>query len=238
MQYANQIRRQTRWLVLIGALALPWGALAQTTNSGITALTLGTAAGFGGSKVVGFSFQTSLSNVEVTALGRYMVSGNSHVHELSFIEQTVGIYPNTYGGPVLATANLDMSTGTPDALGFKYAELSSPVSLVPGQTYILVSQEGSTFGGDSFYDQSQATATMASGFNEQLTLFNFDSTSYTVGQSVTDLNWQAGAPTTNAYGPLSFEYITVPEPTVLGLGMIAGGLLAFRGWRRRSVNRR
>lgn len=235
MKYVNQVREQTRWLVLIGVLALPWGALAQTTNSAVTGLTLGTPGPFGGSKIVGFSFSTSLSNVEVTALGRYMVSGNSQTHELSFIEQTVGIYPNTYGGPVLATVNLNMGAGTPDALGFKYAELSSPIILVPNQTYILVSQEGSTFGGDSFYDQSQATATMANGFSEKLSLYNFDSTSYAVGQSVTNLNWQAGAPTSNAYGPLNFEFVVVPEPSMLGL--VLCGLLTLH-WRRQTTNRR
>ncbi|MDR2157596.1 MAG: right-handed parallel beta-helix repeat-containing protein [Clostridiales Family XIII bacterium] len=75
---------------------------------------------------------TAREDVNVTALGRFCLTGNVGVHRLTLYDAK---------GKVVAQTLADMSKGTADYNGFKYAELSRPVRLKAGASYFLSSEE-------------------------------------------------------------------------------------------------
>lgn len=72
-------------------------------------------------------------DVTVKALGRFYYLGNSDVHKLTIYDAA--------DGSVVATTSVDMSEGTTDENGFKYALLDKEVKLETGKTYYVVSSE-------------------------------------------------------------------------------------------------
>ena len=92
---------------------------------------------------VGMEFTTGSSPVTVTAFGRAYLPGDTQPH-------TVSLYQAS-GGSLVASATVQTGTAaSPDPLGITYQDLSGPVILAPGTSYILVSDETSS--GDSFFD--------------------------------------------------------------------------------------
>jgi RHS repeat-associated protein len=89
---------------------------------------------------VGMKITIGSQAVSVTGLGRIFVSGNSGTHTLKVVRAS--------DNAVVASANLNMSGGS--ANQFKYASLSSAVTLAANTTYYVVSME--TAGGDGWYD--------------------------------------------------------------------------------------
>lgn len=92
---------------------------------------------------VGMQIRTGVSTLLVSHLGRYHIQGNSGMHTLKIVNRF---------GEILASADTNMDTGSPDPLGYKYVELSSPVILAPNSNYYIVSSE--TNGGDQWYGSS------------------------------------------------------------------------------------
>lgn len=80
------------------------------------------------------------SNITVTALGRYVLSGSTGRHQLAL-----------QGGSVTAVVYMNASTGVVGQ--FTYTTIPGGATLSSGQTYTLSSTENSTSGGnfDPFY---------------------------------------------------------------------------------------
>lgn len=156
---------------------------------------------------VGVKF-TALASVTVTQLGRWRVSTNTQTHTLRLMKETAG------GLTTLATASIDMSTGT--AAAFKYATLSPPVLLNAGDTYHVYSSE--TTGGDQWYDDD-TFGTVASIVQGARSVF----------QSVCGASTFAPGPAgpNHLYGPVNFQWAhtyTVSFPRFFGTADIPGGV--------------
>jgi hypothetical protein len=106
----------------------------------LTGETLGTAhndfSGFAGMQIV-----VGANALTVTALGRMVAGGNSGTHLVKLVNASDGT--DVPGGSV----SVSMSGGTVGQ--FQYANLSNPVVLTAGKTYLVMSQE--TSGGDTWY---------------------------------------------------------------------------------------
>lgn len=92
--------------------------------------------------VVGCKF-TASANMTVTALGRLVLSGNTHTHV---------VFLCTAGGTIITSQTIPTSGITADTYNFVSI---TPVSLSSGTSYYLVSHEDS--GLDSWYDQAAVT---------------------------------------------------------------------------------
>jgi hypothetical protein len=133
---------------------------------------------FGG--LVGFQFQAQ-HNMTVTALGRYIVSGNSGTHLLYLKDDSC---------TTLATVNLNSSGRTVGE--FAFTNLSTAISLTGGNTYYVMSTEVN--GGDYWYDDGTTYSfTYPSDFSSESSAF--DSTGCSLHTSGT-----------HSYGPVSFLY--------------------------------
>ena len=131
------------------------------------------------------------NNLTVTALGRLFITGNTGSHVLQ-IYDTNGVQQG-------ADVSLSMTGGTSNT--FKYANLSSPVTLLANTTYYIVSQETN---GDAWYtwDTTVTTRTDASE----------------VGEVWYDTSFHPGYYAGYTYVPVDFKYTTsgsssTPTPT-------------------------
>ena len=95
---------------------------------------------------VGFRFKTGSLPMNVTALGRWVVSGNSGSHTIKIATTT-----NT----IVASATINTS-GL--GVGYNYVSIT-PVTLAANTFYYVVSLEVN--GGDKWHDQQSATSTTA-----------------------------------------------------------------------------
>ena len=98
---------------------------------------------------VGFRVQGGTSDISVTALGRWVLAGNSQSHAVRLVLASTGAD--------VATATVNTS-GQP-AAAFAFTTLATPVTLSANTAYYLLSQE--TAGGDAWYDFNAAVATTA-----------------------------------------------------------------------------
>lgn len=93
---------------------------------------------------VGFYFTVGATDITVTHLGRWVVSGNSETHVVTL-----------YDGTDVATdgiGNVTVDTNGATPAEFVYEALASPVTLTSGNTYYLMSLENN--GGDEWYTDS------------------------------------------------------------------------------------
>jgi endoglucanase len=112
----------------------------KETNSGVIKQTLGSLRNnFTGR--VGFSFTVDGSPITVTALGRWILPGNSQTHTLYLADASTG--------QTLATATINASG---KSVGFNYVALSSNVVLNANKQYIIASSEMN--GGDTWYNDN------------------------------------------------------------------------------------
>lgn len=116
------------------------------TLPAITAVPTGTPRNDFGA-FVGFKFTPSV-DLYVKSLGRWKIAGNAASHVVKLVDATAGT--DLAGAYVSA----DMSTGS--AGSFVYARLPSPVLLLAGTAYYLVSKEVSS--GDYWYDAQVVTS--------------------------------------------------------------------------------
>jgi hypothetical protein len=133
---------------------------------------------------IGMRITVGGSAISVTQLGRYMVAGNSGTHTLKIIRAS--------DGAELGSASVNMGTGTADSLGFKYATLSSPVTLAANTAYYIVS--GETAGGDQWRDNINTTLTTT-------TAATLNGSVYQDGSS-----WAQNGVAGESYVPLNFKY--------------------------------
>lgn len=145
----------------------------------ITGQSLGTLAN-SQNWYAGFRFTVGASNITVTHLGRWIVSGNSQNKALLLV-------PGAGGSP-LAFVSLNRS-GQP-AAAYAYVAISSVV-LTAGQSYLVASEE--TSGGDQWYSDDTTVVS---------------DTDITVTDSIwsTGGAWTPNATGAFSYGPVNFLY--------------------------------
>lgn len=120
----------------------PWVFVAKpvavASTPFVTGQTLGTLRNL--EAWVGTRIVVGGSDITVTHLARWVVSGNSGTHTVKVMD---GNYNPLIGGSVI----VDTSGAS---VGFKYVALASPITLTNGATYTILSQEAVL--GDQFYD--------------------------------------------------------------------------------------
>ena len=129
---------------------------------------------------VGMRYTTSTVPYNVSAVGRYFVSGNSGSH-------TVGIYRSS-DGSLIASCVVAMAGGSVDSLGFKYCSLSTPAVLAASTSYYVATSE--TSGGDSWSDDNSSVSPSSGTINNSI---------YQYGGT-----WIAG-PGGGSYGPVNLR---------------------------------
>ena len=97
----------------------------------------------------GLKFTVGAAVLNVSALGRVYIQGNTGSHVVKLVRASDGM--DVPG----ASVTINLPAGP--AGQYVYAPLASPVTLDPGASYYLVSQE--TNGGDQFYDLGPVTPT-------------------------------------------------------------------------------
>jgi hypothetical protein len=149
----------------------------------VTASTLGTARTDGGNYYTGFRFTVGNTNIKVTDLGRYTITGSTQTHQ---------IYLAGLTGASVADANINTTGVTSN--GFKFVPIT-PRTLLANSTYWLLVQEFT--GGDTFYgDNTAVTTTGVASVSNSAYVFPFGAT-----------------PTVNgganlSYGPVTFKYVS------------------------------
>jgi hypothetical protein len=143
---------------------------------------------------IGVQITTGTKYLSVSSLGRFVLSGNTQAHLVKIVDASTG----------LDVGSVTINTSGAPAGKFAYAALSSPVALVPGIPYYIVSQE--TSGGDSWYD-SNTTVT---------TTLDASAIGWVSGGLTTPSeNWSLGTTANQEFGPVDFLYSYRPQPTLL-----------------------
>lgn len=120
----------------VSYVAPPSGSTAFITSSPVTSL----RSDFTG--CVGFRFTVGASNITITDLARWVVSGNSGTHTVKIVDAS---------GTVLASVSINTS-GQP--VGFCYGSIT-PLVLTAGVTYTILSSE--TASADQWYEVGSVT---------------------------------------------------------------------------------
>lgn len=153
-------------------ISLRDGGLPQLVNTDATATPRNDFTGY-----VGCKFTVGAADLYVSKLGRWKIAGNSQAHTVKLVAAGTGI--DVPGGSV------SISGGT--AGSYVFAALASPLILLAGEAYYLVSSE--TNGGDQWEDRhAVGTATDVTVNNSVYydTDYNVDS----AGQSYGGVNLQ------------------------------------------------
>jgi len=160
----------------------------------------------------GFAFSTDEENIQVVALGRFVLPDNSGVHQLTLLERNGA----TGDATVVGIATLKIYEATADSSGFAYATLAAPVDLNVGSQYLVLSQEGCEDEGpsDLSYDVHEASLTLHSGFTWIAAAYTDNKDSGT--PSLHDIVAIAFAPVPGkSYGPVSFKFQVSSPPAAV-----------------------
>jgi hypothetical protein len=157
---------------------------AAATTSFATSVTANGALRNDVSGFVGTKITTGGAPVTVTELGRYFTSGNSNSHTVKLVRVSDGVD--------VASVAVNMGTGTPDSLGFKYGTLTTAVTLSANTSYYLVSQEVN--GGDQWRDNVNTTLTTTGVASIPKSVYQNGAT------------WVENGGAGNSYVPLNFKY--------------------------------
>ncbi len=141
---------------------------------------------------VGMKLTTGPADVPVSALGRWVVAGNSRTHALRLVEAATGA--DVPGG------SATVATAGAAAAAFRYASLASPVTLRANTTYYLLSQE--TEGGDAWYNFDTRVVTTGVA----------TAAGYVYSWTGSPNSWNPGGSPGDAFGPVSFLYISPANP--------------------------
>jgi hypothetical protein len=133
---------------------------------------------------VGMRIVVGGNSLPVTQLGRIIAPGNTGAHTVKLVNASDG--SDVPGGAV----TIPTSGGTVGQ--FQYGTLSSPVTLVAGSTYWIVSQE--LFGGDTWYDYNTVITTTGAAA----------ATGATYGRGSGD--WWVFPDPNRSYVPVDFKY--------------------------------
>jgi hypothetical protein len=158
---------------------------AVNTQSFITGSSLTTSADNTKNGFAGMQITTAGHYLFVNELGRYYIQGNTRVHTLKIV--------NAQSGADVAVATIDMSQGSTDQNGFKYAALPTSVILAPNTSYDVVSSEVAN--GDQWLTAACTESYLASA----ATLTN---AVYIDPNGVVSAAGGQG----NAYGPVNFKF--------------------------------
>jgi YD repeat-containing protein len=165
----------------------------DTTQPFVTGMSLGAmradSPGWTGMKIT-----TGAQALTLTALGRLCSQSNSLLHELRLIRSSDNV--------TLASTSVAMSGCTEEQ--FKYADLSSAVTLSANTAYMVVSYE---VGGDRFHDWTGTWLSTTSAATVNYGVYTTDG-----GQT-----WGLAGGMGNSYVPLDFKYQTDEQGTGTGL---------------------
>jgi hypothetical protein len=145
--------------------------------------------------ITGFAFKIGRTPLVVTAVGRWVLSGNTHTHTVGIYEQAVHSTATLLHG---SSVSVNTSGATPGQ--FLYVPLSSPVVLWSGQNYFMFSDETPP-GRDTWYDNNTTVTTTADAVLYQSAYVNHLSGVIAYGSSGTNHPWV----------PVNFKY-TVGVP--------------------------
>ena len=134
---------------------------------------------------VGSTLSLGGTDLSVSALGRWVVAGNSAAHTVKVVDAGTGA----------DVPGASVSVATSGAAGiFRFMNLSSPVTLHANTSYYLVTQE--VAGGDTWYDYDTRLETTTAGVDTGAVW------SIAGGPG----NWNPGGSPGNGYGPANFLY--------------------------------
>ncbi len=177
-------------------------AAPTTSTYALQALVTGKALGAQRADAPGWTgFQMTVGSqpITVNTLGRQCSAYNSGTHELKLIRASDNV--------AVASANANMGGCTVGQ--FKYANLSTPVTLSANTAYLLVSNE---VGGDLFHDWANTVLTTTSAATVNHGVYPING-----GQS-----WGVAGSTGNSYVPLDLQYQVPPsQPFVTGKTLAA-----------------
>src|SRR5437764_10683718 len=142
------------------------------------------------------ALRVGATDMRVSALGRWVVSGNRGAHTVKLVDASTGAdLPG-------ASATVVTAGGPSDR--FAYGNLTAPVALGANRAYYLVSEE--VAGGDTWYDYDTRVQTTAAAAD----------TGVVYAYPGAPTNWVPGGSAGMAYGPLSLLYGsgTVTTPTI------------------------
>ncbi len=132
---------------------------------------------------VGLKLTAGSASMSVSAVGRVCVSGNSGAHIVKLVSASTG--QDVAGG----SAAVNMAGCTPGQ--FAYSALASAISLTPGASYYLVSQEAA--GGDRWYDFGAVSTTSDAAVSNSV-------------YSINSANWITINGANTSYVPTNMQY--------------------------------
>jgi len=197
------------------------------------------ASGYNGNVGIRFGLQASDvpagDAVEVTALGFWAgTSGQFTGAGTVDYNHTLSLWvPNTYANRTGSYASLNLASvtlsagATVDANGFAWVTLSTPITLVPSDYYMVLTSVTSGQTTDPYlnpYDNGSSGNTAITGY-AGTPFVDYEGAYSTSGQAYNGSGY---------LGPnLQYEIVVVPEPSIMALGGI--GLMALMVYRRRAV---
>jgi hypothetical protein len=148
---------------------------------------------------VGMQFQVGASNIRVSSLARWVLSGNSQTHVVKLVDAASGAsIPNGF-----VTVNC---AGAPTG-AFRYQSLSSLIVLAANQLYYLVSEE--VDGGDAWGESNAALVHTADA--------TVPGAVYGTGGTA----WFATGSPDHEFVPVDFQYaVTSDPPTTFRIGSL------------------
>ncbi len=155
---------------------------------------------------VGMDLTLGREAVIVTSLGRIAAPGNINVHQLSLVEAA--------SGQIVGSSSVLMA-GVAEG-EFAYALLPVPVLLKPQQRYFLVSREESN--GDAWHDVDSAVTTASVAVDNGGVW------------SDSGVKWSGFPGSGRSYGPLSFQYSTLPAGNFVAEAVPGRRRSDFSGW--------
>lgn len=152
--------------------------------------------GWGAQTFAGMQITIGSSNLSVTALGRWVLPGNSQTHNLVIIDAASKLQ-------IGSTVSINAAGATSGQ--FLYAPFSNPVVLAAARSYYVLSTEIGLNGNDQLYVTGGPYTTTLDATLDGAIL---------QGYSGDAAGWYLTTGST-AYGPVNFQYTTTSAPAVL-----------------------
>jgi hypothetical protein len=148
---------------------------------------------------LGTKFTVGASPLSVTALGRYVISGNSRTHTVKLV--------NASNGTDVPNGSVSIALSGSTAGQFKYVGLGSPINLTANTSYYVVSQESS--GGDQWADDTTTVTTSGVASCD--------------GAILNPGSWSFRPPANTTFVPVSFMYGAPKQAPAVSITSPAGG---------------
>ncbi|MEO8425632.1 MAG: Ig-like domain-containing protein, partial [Verrucomicrobiota bacterium] len=148
---------------------------------------------------LGMKFTVGASPLSVTALGRYVISGNSRTHTVKLV--------NASNGTDVPNGSVSIALSGATAGQFKYVGLGSPITLLANTAYYVVCQESP--GGDDWADESTAVTTSGAASCD--------------GSILSTAGWRYRPPANTTFVPVNFMYGSPNQAPVVSITSPASG---------------